>query len=87
MVEGSSLLKALTEVTRKSIRPRLWLSAMERELSKGSGRSVVPVRLSHSAFQVGDLCVRCGEAVENLKHTTVLTGSPQGKAQGEPGMP
>eukprot|EP00971_Amphidinium_carterae_P049576 977221-Amphidinium_carterae.2 len=23
---------------------------------------------AHSAFQVGDTCVRCGEAVENLEH-------------------
>eukprot|EP00971_Amphidinium_carterae_P180759 3585398-Amphidinium_carterae.1 len=23
---------------------------------------------AHAAFQVGDICVRCGEAVENLEH-------------------
>eukprot|EP00971_Amphidinium_carterae_P266655 5289636-Amphidinium_carterae.1 len=30
---------------------------------------------AHSAFQVGDTCVRCGDAVENLEFTTAHTGT------------
>eukprot|EP00971_Amphidinium_carterae_P070693 1397926-Amphidinium_carterae.2 len=31
-------------------------------------RRTIRLERAHSAFQVSDLCVRCGEAVENLEH-------------------
>eukprot|EP00971_Amphidinium_carterae_P027136 534916-Amphidinium_carterae.1 len=65
---------------------RAWLSASAYRQLKLDGQSQKEDRKAplnaalggvwheeraHSAFQVGDTCVRCGEAVENLEHVVL----------------
>eukprot|EP00971_Amphidinium_carterae_P191710 3804035-Amphidinium_carterae.2 len=48
-----------------------WMARTRKR--RGKLPSMLPLEVwheehAHSAFQVGDLCARCGEAVENLEH-------------------
>eukprot|EP00971_Amphidinium_carterae_P011712 230580-Amphidinium_carterae.2 len=82
--DSAQVLCAQVASTRRDFDQRAWLPAEARKTGRLGG--VWHEERAHSAFQVGDTCVRCGEAVEN--HEQIVHHCPHwNKETRESGLP